>query len=310
MKRLSATSINQLVGSVEKLMHYLAVYVKHNTTVQVSVSEGTTYSQVFMAPSSISISPTLYTRIDDCHGAGNCCRVPFDLVYTGYDRQRILEYDHQDAAQVFGKDSADGFQRYRDQLLERLVPFAINIKQDGFTNSSTIYVQINDVDQMMSHAKSCPYLVMGGDRYFCGVHPFKPLHCWYPHMTVRVNKSRAIGDCSTVSIGRMQYGRNHKFGCPVEFTPSFAPDDDALFIRKEDVEKTDYFEKQFRDDINKLAWTSKSAASLGFDERNNFVIGIHDRLEAQGGRIRSELASGRPGPITLWKNESTPTQSS
>ena len=73
--------MTQLQGSIEKLLQYLAVHVKQDTTIEVYDGPHTIYKADYRAPESIIVSPTLYTRIDTCHGAGNCCRVTFDLVY-------------------------------------------------------------------------------------------------------------------------------------------------------------------------------------------------------------------------------------
>ena len=310
MPKPSVSNANQLVGSIDKLFHYLLVYVKRNTTVTCRVSDGTVYQKEFEAPSRISISPTLFTRLDGCHGAGNCCRVPFDLVYTEFDRSRIQNYDYELAVDSFGVESADRFLHSRDHLLESLERLDVVLSDKSCTWARNIWVKKNHTKNPMSGANSCTYLFMGEDRYFCSAHPFKPLHCWYPHMTVRVSQSQDIiaeslggrpgsKDRPTVSIGRMQYGRNHKFGCPVIFTETIEDPDERLFAGVGE-QMPSYFASQFIGDVEKLRWTSDSAESLGFNSDRNFAVGIHEQFRSKETAIRHMLSSGKTSAIPLW----------
>lgn len=308
----SAHDRNQLAPSIEKLLHYLAVYVVRDTTVTVYGEDGVpVFEHEFLRPRAVSISPTLYTRLDDCHGAGNCCRVPFDLVYTDYDRQRILDYSEAAAIEQFGTESAMGFSRFKDDLLGTLVALRCVIRQatgsvhqqsgelEYETTETRLWVKRNTTNFHLSGKKSCPYLITGSDRYFCGVHPFKPLHCWYPHMTVRVTKPRAIGDRPSVSIGRMQYGRNHNFGCPVLFEQTGPDEEEVLFAAPASAGRPSYFKSQFQSDLDKLEWTSRSAESMGFTPQTNVAVGLHDRLAGCRATITKALANNAAGPINL-----------
>ena len=290
MKTLSSSDCQQVDGSIDKLFHYLMVFVKEDTRVRVRMEDHYAYERWFRAPCKVSISPTLYTRIDNCHGAGNCCRVPFDLVYTNYDRSRIEHFDYNAALDMFGKESATRFLENRDVLLDELIPF--NVQFSTSKHQTVIWLRLNHEVIEISGRKSCPYLFMGEDRYFCGVHPFKPLHCWYPHMTIRVLEPHD-GDRPSISIGRQQYGRNFKFGCPVLFTEVEQDEDDALFVESQALGKLSYFDSQFKDDIDKLKWTSDSAQSMGFTPASNFVVGIHEIVKAREMEMRLALSVGR-----------------
>lgn len=287
----------QLRESIDKLFHYLLSYVRYETKVEIMTEDGDEeiYSNTFKVPSRVVISSSLYTRLDDCHGAGNCCRVPFDLVYTDYDYRRILNFDIKKAAETFGVDSANGFALHRGELLDTLVRLTVCFTQYHVGISSSwskdIYVKQNTKIFSMSGNKSCPHLIVGGDRYFCGVHPFKPLHCWYPHMVVRKSS-----DDNSISIGRMQYGRNHKFGCPVLFKEA---SEGGIF----DTPGTDsesYFISQFQSDYEKLDWTSKSAESLGFNEHGNYAVSLSKEFMNSKNKIQMAIASGKDS-IPLWE---------
>lgn len=300
MLSFSAGEKKQLASSIEKLFHYLLSGLKKETHVIVTSSGTIIYEKLYKPPTAIFISPSLYTRLDACHGAGNCCRVPFDLVYTKFDRQRIVEYDVGKVAAIFGKESADRFTENRSLLLSRLVEVDVWFAETGVdhTVQSKLYIQQNRELNKLSGTASCPYLFIGGDRYFCGVHPFKPLHCWWPHMVMRINKddNPAIGP--SVHLGRMQYGRNHNFGCPVLFEESSSVvDSDSLF--DEGSAGPTYFDLQYEDDIAKLEWTSRSAESLGFNNSSNFIVGVHSALRNASGKIRECLKTGNYVPIQL-----------
>lgn len=292
--------MTQLQGSIEKLFQYLAVHVKQDTRVEVYDGTKTIYEADYRAPEHIIVSPTLYTRIDTCHGAGNCCRVSFDLVYSGYDRQRVVDYgeeQHRQSIETYGAESAEKFLEHRQMLLDALVEYVVVITSGGKSWRTSIWVQENTEENPLSGVKSCNHLFMGKDRYYCGVHPFKPLHCWYPHMVVRCNKYK--GRRPTVVIGRMQYGRNYAFGCPVLFERSAQTAGDALFAEVGD-DGPSYFERQFDEDIFTLDWTSKSAASLGFNADNNFAVGLGSALSSSRDAIAKQLSSGENQSLTLW----------
>lgn len=299
MQNSSSHETNQLVPSIEKLFHYIFPYVMKKTVVTVQLEYLQWEFEPYVVPEKIAISPSLYSRLDDCHGAGNCCRVPFDLVYTDYDRSRIETYDEKSCREMFGDASAENFNKNRDDLLKTLKEVVVTIKQGDREIKTRLHVKRNLVDYELSGRKSCPYLFIGGDRYFCGVHPFKPLHCWYPHMVVRVMKDEVDGEKkTTVNIGRMQYGRNHKFGCPVIFKEIPVSEDEGLFGGKDESHL--YFDKQFQSDYEKLEWTSKSAASMGMTSSDNFVVGIHEVFRNQSNVIRSCLKSPSRPQVLLW----------
>jgi hypothetical protein len=298
---------NQLAPSIEKLMHYLAIYGKNPTTVEVADGEEVIFKKTYPKAGIVAVSPTLYTRIDHCHGAGNCCRVPFDLVYTEFDLSRVRSYSHHDATEKFGLKSAEGFQRTRENLLASLQPLRLTLKVlrlgIWMERTSTIYVRRNRVINNLSGRKSCPYLLISDDRYFCGVHPFKPLHCWYPHMVVRVDEvTDPMRDSASVMIGRMQYGRNHFFGCPVVFTQSSSGRVEGIFDEPSLDVDPNYLDSQFEDDISKLEWTSNSAESIGFTPEVSFVSGIHSVLRSKREEIAGKLLSDERTTVVLWRN--------
>lgn len=295
--QISNAEATQLRESIDKLLHYLLAFVTETTTVRATLENEAIYDATFTPARVIAISPTLYTRVDGCHGAGNCCRVPFDLVYTAHDRRRVLRYDHMVAEQGFGKESAQHFRDRREQLLDALVPVVITFTQGERTWKSELWVQRNVEEYELSGTNSCRYLRIGDDRYFCGVHPFKPLHCWMPHMTIR---SSALDAGRRVSIGRMQYGRNHRFGCPVIFTETAQGEDAGIFDEPTEVRPT-YFERQYHDDLSKLDWLSKSAQSLEFHPDENKALSITQLVRGAATKVAQRLRLEKIGPVDIWR---------
>lgn len=152
---------NQLAPSIEKLLHYLVTMVRYDAEIVVWDGDQRIFSSEYKAPREINISPTLYTRIDDCHGAGNCCRVPFDLIYTSYDRQRIIDFDYNQAVIDFGKESANRFIHQKDHLLANLQDLLFCVLLSNGENwQIPLYVLRNFNVNPKSGNKSCPYLVI------------------------------------------------------------------------------------------------------------------------------------------------------
>lgn len=261
----NATEKKQLADSIDKLFHYLLIYSLKETDVVVADGNHVIFQKKYNRLESVTVSPTLFRRIDACHGAGNCCRVPFDLVYTYHDLKRIHDAD----CSIFGVESEKVFNKNRSDLLESLerVDFYVN-----GVRRSDLFVKRNRIVQQLSGNKSCPYLFTATDRYLCGAHPFKPLHCWYPHMTVR-SSANDIG--TSVSIGRMQYGRNHKFGCPVIFTDVV---DKSVGLFSQNENGVSYFETQYQEDLGKLKWTADSTKSLGISAEENLAVTLDARF--------------------------------
>lgn len=279
-------SDTQLAQSVDKLFHYLFAYSLSVTRVTVMLGPSHVLTKEYQPASEIYISESLYTRIDDCHGAGNCCLIPYDLVYTDYCRSRIVDYDYAKAANEFGERSADVFLRNRDNLLENMVEMDCKISDAFGVVNTKLWALRNLKLSPYSNVRSCQYLTVGDDRYYCGAHAFKPLHCWFPHMTVRAIKH---GDRNSISIGRMQYGRNHKFGCPVLFTPTIGKDGHK------------YFATQYDSDLGKLNWTSKAISAIGLNSDKNFGVGIDAKFSSIRPLIEQNIQTGCVNPITLYQ---------
>ena len=156
MQELDSYDKQNLTPSIEKLFHYLFLHTKKDLRVMVyakdSIDSPIAFDHIYRSPERITISPTLYTRLDDCHGAGNCCRVPFSLLYTVFDHKRIVEYDDAKIRSQFGDLSANRFNENRSHLLSSLEELytTIEVLGEGISWSTKVFVKRNRDEFYMS----------------------------------------------------------------------------------------------------------------------------------------------------------------
>lgn len=209
--------------SIEKLFSYVGLLARED----INILFDDQYEYKYPKVNRCIISPTLF-RTDSCHSSGRCCKVAFDLAYTEEGLARL--------AYALEKETANS-EKLSSAL--KVVKTVINNK------SVMVKVHLNDKLAQYTNAKTCDFLVKPDegefkDRFICGVHTFKPFHCWAPHFVVRKRED----DCAFV--GRMQFGRNHQFGCPVVFENGMK-----------------YFDKDYNSDIQKLDQICDIADDMG-----------------------------------------------
>jgi len=215
--------------SINKLFGYIGLLLKEDVVIEFDSK----YSVQYKAPRSVSISQTLF-QTDSCHSSGKCCKVAFDLAYTreGYSRAENAAIASESAA----------------KLVSALVPVATEING----KKVEVWVHLNDKVARYTGLKTCDYLENPQEgpfaqKFICGLHggynrvfeSAQPFHCIAPHFVVR---SRLDG-CSF--IGRMQFGRNWRFGCPVVFKRGL-----------------EYFDKDYRQDLDKLLMMLRIAEDM------------------------------------------------
>lgn len=283
---ISKSEINQLVLSIEKLLDYLLPFTKIDLRVRVIYNDQTIDEFIVRHSNSIRISPLLFNRIDGCHGAGKCCMVPFDLVYTKHCMQRVVEFNPDNWSE-YGDESVKKFINYREHLLanHEIVTVCCEQIRGDWRNTFPLYVKRNTEINHYSSKKSCPYLFNADERFYCGVHPFKPLHCWMPHMTIRSNNLRSHSRPEVI-ISRLQYGRNHKFGCPVKFD-----DHDCVHPK--------YLELQAKEDFNKFKRISNMLLSTGFTFMDNYGVGLFDDFDKVIKYLKFQISPMLP--VLLWE---------
>lgn len=219
--------------SIGKLFDYIGLLTKERIEI---VFDGT-HKFVYEAPQRAVISQTLF-RTDGCESSGKCCKVAFDLAYTKEGVARL------EKAQTNNGNSAGG-------CLHRLKKVSTTVNG----HEIEVHAHLNDKKARYTGQKTCDFLENPQegpfkDKFICGLHggydrplnSAQPFHCIAPHLVVRM---RGKPGAKTGFIGRMQFGRNWRFGCPVEFS------------------RDGYFKKDYRQDLDKLKMMDSIANDIG-----------------------------------------------
>lgn len=245
--------------SINKLFGYVCLLARED----VHIVFDDKYDFSYQKPKNVIISGMLF-RTDSCHSSGRCCKVPFDLAYTHEGIRRIVYHTIADA----------------DDNLAELLGALKKVKTSCNGHEVEVHVHLNDKPARFTGTKTCDFLRKPTEgefagKFICGVHTAKPFHCWAPHFVVRQR------DNSTSFISRMQFGRNHQFGCPVVFNSSLQ-----------------YFEKDYQQDIDKLKWMEDIAYDLGI---KTWIPQMIHWLEQNRWQIESMLKSGEVRGINISK---------
>lgn len=242
--------------SAEKLFGYVGLLAKE----PIHIVFDEQYEIKYEPPKRAIISGTLF-QTDGCQSSGRCCKVAFDLIYTREGRDRVAE-----AAKV--SESAG-------RLFDALQPLETTVNGKPVE----VWTHLNDKVARYTEAKTCDFLEhpQEGDfkgKFICGVHggynkifeSAQPFHCIAPHFVVRQR-----GDGSSF-IGRMQFGRNWRFGCPVVFQRG-----------------DQYFDKDHQQDIDKLTMMQSIADDIGV---STWIPEMIDWLKSNVETIRYMIKTG------------------
>lgn len=250
--------------SINKLFGYIGLLIKDDMTVVFDKN----YQIEYKAPKSVSISQTLF-QTDSCHSSGKCCKVAFDLAYTREGYERVER------------------QKITNPTSTSLLAALKKVETEINGKSVDVWVHLNDKIARYTGAKTCDFLENPSEgpfagKFICGLHggynrifeSLQPFHCIAPHFVVR---SRMSG-CSF--IGRMQFGRNWRFGCPVVF------------------ERGDkYFEKDYKLDLDKLRMMLAISKDMGVE---TWIPEIVDWLEKNIEEIRIMSRTGNYKSIPIF----------
>jgi len=240
--------------SAEKLFGYVGLFVKEPLKIVFNDVIDKSYEIVYEPMKNIIISQTLF-QTDSCHSSGKCCKVAFDLAYTREGYLRVVSAAEKNAN--------------AKRLLENLkkIPATSNGKEFG------LWVHFNDKEARYTGLKTCDFLEHPDsgefkDKFICGVHggytrvfdSAQPAHCIFPHFICRKRSDY------TSFVGRMQFGRNWRFGCPVVFNRGI-----------------EYFDKDYQQDIDKLKIMQLMASDLNVEtwipEMVDWMMNNKDEIE-------------------------------
>ena len=196
------------INSVDKLLDYISKVSKEPIIVNGK-------SFISEPPRSVTISPSFFWK-DSCIMCGRCC-MNETIVWTQEGLKRIMNY--MDSLSNQNNDSDVGIVRISDEDLSDLSSIiqqhTINIQGED----RVIYVCPKD----SAYSGQWHYFEGKGDRqrchwmreldgkFCCGIHPIRSVTCALPHI-----RFYGVKKTNRTVLRMMQYGRNHKLGCPIE----------------------------------------------------------------------------------------------
>ena len=167
-------------------------------------------------PKSVTIHSSFFWK-DSCVMCGKCC-MNETVVWTQEGLDRILQYVESDEQRCNTSDvgvvrvSPDDMEELSQMLREKVVN--INGEDRVFyvcpkdSRSAGQWHSFEDKGER----QRCHWMRQLDDKFCCGIHPIRSVTCALPHLRFfYVTKS------NRTVIRTMQYGRNHKLGCPIQF---------------------------------------------------------------------------------------------
>lgn len=189
------------VESSIKLLDYLSKVAKEQIIV-----DGVPFEE--SVPESVTLSESFFWK-DNCVMCGRCC-VNESTVWTQEGINRILSY--LDSNDNSSKVSANDLSELSELIEQRVVN--INGQDRVFyvcPKDKSYAGQWSTFDDR-GERQRCHWLRALNEYLCCGIHPIRPVTCALPH--IRFYK---VKKTNRTILRIMQYGRNHKLGCPVEF---------------------------------------------------------------------------------------------
>lgn len=199
------------VRSSLKLLQYL-----HRVSKEPIIVDGASPS--IPVPRAVTLDESFFWS-DSCVQCGRCC-MNETVVWTQEGLNRILDYIERDEQ---GENNAGvGIVRVApediEELSEKLVEKTININGVDrifyeFPRDSA-YAGQWQYFEGRGDRQRCHWLRKLGDKFCCGLYPIRSVTCALPHL-----RFMHIAKTNRTVIRTMQYGRNHRLGCPAEFKP-------------------------------------------------------------------------------------------
>lgn len=260
------------IESSLKLLDYLSKVAKEQIIV-----DGVPFEEA--VPESVTLSESFFWK-DNCVMCGKCC-MNETVVWTEEGLNRIMDclnYDEQGDNNadvgIIKVDSAD--MEELSQLIEEKV---VNINgQDR-----VFYVCPKDKRyagqwhyfEGKGERQRCHWMRELDGKFVCGIHPIRSVTCALPH--IRFYK---VKKTNRTVLRIMQYGRNHKLGCPIEFGQA----------SEEGMKDKIYWLKVLNDCANDLGistWLPEIIQYLEEGNREPVTFGVP--IPGRGGRVRGTV---------------------
>lgn len=197
------------INSVYKLLDYLCKVSKE--TIEVKGS-----SMKLTVPESVTISESFFWK-DSCIMCGRCC-MNETVVWTQEGLNRIIRY--VDNPENLVNDSNVGVVKVSSSDIEELSaliqPQSIVINGEPRTfyvcPKDSVYSGQWHYFEGKGERQRCHWMRELDGKFCCGIHPIRSVTCALPHM-----RFYYASKTNRTFLRMMQYGRNHKLGCPIEF---------------------------------------------------------------------------------------------
>ena len=231
-------------------------------------------------PESVTIHESFFWK-DNCVMCGRCC-MSETVVWTQEGLNRIMQYIEADEQRENNGDlgvvriSPDDMEDLSEMIQEKVV--TIN-GQD-----KTFYVCPKDKPyegqwhyfEGKGDRQRCHWMRELDGKFCCGIHPIRSVTCALPHIRFfNVKKT------NRTVIRTMQYGRNQKLGCPIEFGPA----------TEEGMAEKIHWLKVLNDcayDLGISTWLPEIVEYL--EEGNRTPVTFGEKLARRGGKGRGITA--------------------
>lgn len=228
-------------------------------------------------PSSVILDESFFWK-DSCVMCGRCC-MSETVVWTQEGLNRIVEYIESDEQRLNNGD--DGVVRISPDDLDMLSEIIEERVKNINGQDRTFYVcpKAKPSEGQWQHFEGkgdrqrCRWMRELDGKLCCGIHPIRSVTCALPHIRF-FNVKRT----NRTVIRTMQYGRNQKLGCPIEFGPA----------TEEGMEQKIYWLKVLKDcadDLGISTWLPEIIEYLEAGNRKPAVFG--NKLIRRSGRYRS-----------------------
>lgn len=233
-------------------------------------------------PRSVTIHESFFWK-DSCIMCGRCC-MNETVVWTQEGVNRIMQYIEKDEQRT--NDGVNGVVRIAPEDLEELSEMIQEKVVNINGQDRTFYVCPKDSRyggqwhhfEGKGDRQRCHWMRELDGKFCCGIHPIRSVTCALPHIRFfNVKKT------NRTVLRTMQYGRNQKLGCPIEFGPA----------TEEGMEDKIYWLKVLKecaDDLGISTWLPEIIEYL--EEGNRKPVTFGEGLPRRGGSRGSAARSG------------------
>lgn len=257
------------IESSLKLLDYLSKVAKEQIIV-----DGVPFTE--QVPESVTLSESFFWK-DNCIMCGTCC-MNETVVWTQEGLNRIMNYIQANEDGVNDENvgiikvSSDDLDDLSSLIEEKVVNingedriFYVCPKDKPYAGQWHYY-------EGRGEKQRCHWMRELNGKFCCGIHPIRSVTCALPH--IRFYK---VKKTNRTVLRLMQYGRNHKLGCPIKFGEK----------SEEGMDQKIFWLKVLNDCANDLGintWLPEIIEYL--EEGNREPVTFGAPIPGRGGRVR------------------------